>query len=118
VSGDQGQFFTFFDRSGNVVRAMGTATHSTWQVTNLDTGKTFAVQLPAGLERLTTSSDGTTTVVINGGAIGFNAPTDTPPGPFSFANSGRLVLTVDTNGNTTLLSVKGTQVDLCAAVSP
>jgi len=117
VSGDQGQSFTFFDQHGNVVRAMGTATQSTWQVTNLATGKTQTVQLPAGLERLTASPDGTTTVVISGGAIGFNAPTDTPPGPFSFANSGRLVLTVDTNGNTTLLSVKGTQEDLCAAVA-
>jgi hypothetical protein len=118
VSGDQGQNFTFFDRNGNVVRQQGTAAPSVWRFTNLDTGKAVTVQLPAGSERVTTSSDGTTTVVIRGGAIGFNAPTDSPPGPFSFMNVGHLVVTIDTNGNGTSLSLSGKRVDLCAAVAP
>lgn len=43
IGGDQGQNLTFFDRNGNVVREMGTATHATWRITNLDTEKSNAI---------------------------------------------------------------------------
>ena len=117
ISGDEGHDFTFFDKNGNVVRQMSTARPSTWAITNLDTGASYSFNLPAGHLRLTTSSDGTTTVVISGASVGFNAPTDTPPGPFTTSDVGRLVLVIDPDGNGTILSVSGKEVDLCAAVA-
>ena len=85
-------------------------------ITNLDTGKTYSLRLPAGTGRITFAADGTTTVTITGGAIGFNSPADTPPGPFSLTNVGRLVFVIAPDGTGTL-SLEGAQTDLCAAVS-
>ena len=56
-------------------------------------------------------------MVISGGSVGWNAPTDTPPGPFTLENIGRLVFVIDSNGNGTL-AVTGNQTDLCATVAP
>ena len=117
VSGDEGHDFTFFDKNGDVVRQMGTARTSMWKITNLDTDVSYSFKLPGGHLRLTTASDGTTTVVISGGSVGWNAPTDTPPGPFTLENIGRLVFVIDPNGNGTL-TVTGNQTDLCATVAP
>jgi hypothetical protein len=50
-------------------------------------------------------------------AIGFNAPTDTPPGPFSFMNIGRLVLVIAPDGSGTITQLSGNTTDLCAAVA-
>jgi hypothetical protein len=116
VSGGTGQQLTFVDRNGDVVRIANRVTPSTWVITNLDTGESHTVQLPAGTGRITFAADGTTTVVITGGAIGFNSPTDTPPGPFSLTNVGRLVFVIAPDGTGTL-SLRGTQTDLCDAVS-
>ena len=118
VSGDKGKLFTFYDKDGNVVREAGTANHSTWLVTNLDTGKTYTVQLPGGLLTTTTSPDGTVNGVINGGVLGFNAPTDVPAGPFAFAGTGHFVFTIDPNdGHSTIVKETGQKTDLCAAVA-
>jgi hypothetical protein len=116
VSGGTGQQLTFVDRSGDAVRIFNRVTPSTWVITNLDTGESHSVQLPAGTGRITFAADGTTTVTITGGAIGFNSSTDTPPGPFSLTNVGRLVFVIAPNGTGTL-SLRGEQTDLCAAVS-
>ena len=116
VSGGTGQQVTFFDGNGDVVRIFNRVSPSTWVVTNLDTGKSYSLRLPAGTGRITFASDGTTTVTITGGAIGFNSPTDSPPGPFSLTNVGRLVFVIAPNGTGTL-SLRGEQTDLCSAVS-
>jgi hypothetical protein len=117
VSGDEGQNFTFFDQDGNVVRQVGTARTSVWRITNLDTNVSYTVNLPGGTLTSTPASDGSTTVVVAGGAIGFNAPTDTPPGPFSFTNVGRVVLVIAPDGSGTIVSMSGHTFDLCAAVA-
>jgi hypothetical protein len=116
VSGGTGQQLTFVDRNGDVVRIFNRVTPSTWVITNLDTGESHPVQLPAGTGRITFAADGTTTVTITGGAIGFNSPPDTPPGPFSLTNVGRLVFVIAPDGTGTL-SLRGEQTDLCATVS-
>jgi len=118
ISGDQGQAFTFFDQSGNVVREMGTARPSTWRITNLESHASRTVDLPAGHLRSSTAPDGTMFVDISGGSIGFNGPTDTPPGPFAFTNVGHLVLAIRPDGTGTLVSVTGRRFDLCQAVAP
>ena len=102
VSGGTGQQLTFVDRNGDVVRIFNRVTPSTWVITNLDTGESHSLQLPAGTGRITFAADGTTTVTITGGAIGFNSPTDTPPGPFSLTNVGRLVFVIAPDGTGTL----------------
>jgi hypothetical protein len=117
VAGGQGQLVTFFDRAGNVVRQTDHARPSTWVFTNLDSGKSVTLRLPAGTLTISPAADGTTTVVINGSAIGFNAPTDTPPGPFSFMNIGRLVLVIAPDGSGTITQLSGNTTDLCAAVT-
>jgi hypothetical protein len=117
VSGGQGQRVAFFDRAGNLVRETDHARPSTFLFTNLDTGKSVALRLPGGTLTITPLADGTTKIVINGSAIGFNAPTDTPPGPFSFTSNGHLVLVVASDGNSTITQLSGNPTDLCAAVA-
>jgi hypothetical protein len=118
VAGGEGQLFTFIDRDGDVVRLMNNARPSVWVITNLDTGASYTLTLPAGVDRITPSPDGTTTVTISGGAIGFNAPTDTPPGPFALTNAGHLVFVIAPDGTGTLTQLSGKKTDLCAAVAP
>jgi hypothetical protein len=117
VAGGQGQLMTFFDRDGNVVRQTNHARPSTWAFTNLENGKSVTLRLPAGILTVSTAADGTTTVVIDGSAIGFNAPTDTPPGPFSLENIGRLVFVIAADGSGTITQLSGNTTDLCAAVA-
>jgi hypothetical protein len=118
VSGGEGQLFTFIDHNGHVVRLMNHAKPSVWFFTNLDSGASYTLKLPAGLDRIAPSADGTTTVTISGGAIGFNAPTDTPPGPFALTNVGHLIFVIAPDGTGTLTKLSGKQTDLCAAVGP
>ena len=117
VSGGQGQLVTFFDRAGNVVRQTDHARPSTWTFTNLDNGRSVTLRLPAGTLTISTAADGTTTVVVNGSAIGFNSPTDTPPGPFALMNIGRLVFVIASDGSGTITQLSGNTTDLCAAVA-
>ena len=115
VSGGTGEQLVFTDRSGGLVRIFNRVTPSTWVITNLETDESQQVVVPGGSGRISFAADGTTTVTISGGAIGFNAPADTPPGPFSLVNVGRLVFVIAPDGTGTL-SLRGTQTDLCAAV--
>lgn len=116
TSGGTGEQLTFLDGSGDLVRIFNRVTPSTWVITNLDTGESHTVRLPAGTGRISFAEDGSTIVTITGGAIGFNAPADTPPGPFSLTNVGRLDFVIAPDGTGTL-SLRGVQTDLCATVS-
>jgi hypothetical protein len=117
VAGGEGQLFTFVDHGGDLVRLMNTARPATWVVTNLDTGATYTFTGQGGVTRITPSADGTTTVVASGGIIGFNSPTDTPPGPFALSIEGHLIFVIAPDGTGTLTQVSGKITDLCAAVS-
>ena len=112
MSGDEGQTFTFFDHDGNVVREAGTARPSVWKVTNVATGKSYTVNLPAGHLESTSAPDGTVTQSLSGGVIGYNTPADTPAGPFAHANVGRFVVEIAPDGAGTLVKATGSQVDL------
>jgi len=117
VSGGTGKQWTFFDANGSVVRIHNHVGPSTWVITNLETAASFTVRLPAGNGTVRFAPDGTVTVTISGGAIGFNAPTDTPPGPFSLTNVGHLVFVVAPDGTGSLAQLSGKRTDLCAAVA-
>ena len=117
VSGGTGQQWTFLDQAGELVRIQNRVGPSTWMITNLDSGETATISLPAGFGSIRFASDGTATVTISGGVIGFNAPTDTPPGPFSLAISGRVVFIVAPDGTGTLAQLSGDVTSLCDLVS-
>jgi hypothetical protein len=117
VSGDQGRMITFFDHEGNVTRIMGTARPSVWSITNVETGASATVNLPAGHQTVTFLADGTAHIEISGGVIGFQGPLDTPAGPFAFTNVGRLIVNIALDNTGTLLALSGHRFDLCAAVA-
>ena len=71
VSGGTGEQLTFFDQNGEFVRVFNRVRPSTWVVTNLDTGESQTVRVPAGTGRIKPGPDGSTIVTISGGAIGF-----------------------------------------------
>lgn len=117
VGGGKGQSLTFLDQNGDLARLMIFARPSTWEITNLESGDSVTVTIPAAQWRIVPSSDGTTTIFFSGGVIGFNSPADTPPGPFSLTNAGRIVFVVAANGTGTLQVLHGRTTDLCAAVA-
>jgi hypothetical protein len=113
-----GNQLTFFDRSGNVVRQTLIVGPSTWKITNLNTNASHTFAVAAARENVTPHDDGSVTVELSGGIVGFNAPTDTPPGPFALTFSGRLVINVAADGTGTIIQSSGTSTDLCATVAP
>jgi hypothetical protein len=117
ASGGGQRVFTFLDNGGNFERMATIARSSTWVFTNLSTDASYTVALPAGRTEVTVAGDGTVTVLLSGGIIGFNAPTDTPPGPFSLAVVGRLIFVITPDGTGTITQLSGKVIDLCAAVS-
>jgi hypothetical protein len=89
---------------------------ATWLFTNDDNGKSVTLKLPAGILTVVPNADGTTTVIVDGSAIGFNAPTDTPD-PFSLMNIGRLVLVISADGTSTITHLSGNTTLLCDLVA-
>jgi hypothetical protein len=116
VEGGTGQQWTFFTQDGDLARIQNRVGPSTWVITNLESGESYTLRLPAGSGTIRFATDGTITVTISGGVIGFNAPTDTPPGPFASAIAGHVVFIVAPDGTGTLAQQSGTVTDLCAAV--
>lgn len=112
-----GQQWVFFDQDGQVVRIQNHVGPSTWVVTNLDSGASYTLRLPAGNGSIRFAPDGSFTVKISGGVIGFNAPTDTPPGPFALGDVGHIVFVVAPHGTGTLAQLSGKVTDLCEAVT-
>jgi hypothetical protein len=113
-----GNQLTFFDRNGNVVHLATTVGRSTWKITNLDTSASYTFAVAGGRTNVTPHDDGSVTVVLSGGIVGSNAPTDSPPGPFAITFSGHLVLNISADGIFTFIQQSGTTTDLCAKVAP
>jgi hypothetical protein len=113
-----GNQLTFFDHNGDVVHQATTVGPSTWTITNLDTDASYIFAVAAARVNITPHDDGSVTVELSGGIVGFNAPTDTPPGPFALTFSGRLVLDIAADGAGTIIQQSGTSTDLCATVAP
>jgi hypothetical protein len=113
-----GNQLTFFDRNGHSLHQAITVGPSTWKITNLDTNASYTFAVAAARANITPHDDGSVSVELSGGIVGFNAPTDTPPGPFAMTFSGRLVLNIGVDGAGTIIRQSGASTDLCAKVAP
>jgi hypothetical protein len=88
-----------------------------FELTNLDTGKSLVVNI-SGPVTAVFHPDGSVRADFGGlsGPIVF-FPTDIPPGPKAFINSGRLVVDITPSGQLILVSQSGHEEDVCAALS-
>jgi hypothetical protein len=98
--------------SGN--RVFDAFLQSTATVTNLDTGTSITVSI-VGPSHITLNDDGSFTLVGTGPSLFFFTPPPLLPG-ITLLN-GRLVLTVDSQGNPTSFSSVGETRDLCAELA-
>ena len=117
LSGGEGKSLTFTDSGSSVSRLVLFARPSTWEITNLETGDSATVTIPATQWQIVSSPDGTTTIKFSGGVIGFNGPADTPPGPFSLTHAGRVVFVVAPDGTGTIETIRGHTTLLCPLVA-
>lgn len=101
---------TFTDKAGDTVKLMGVFPANTLTLTNLDTGKSITLvatgQFHAQLKR-----DGSGVVRVTGHGPSLSHPVTGEPGIWYL--SGRIIATLDTDGNPTSLDSTGKLVDLC-----
>jgi hypothetical protein len=105
---------TFFDKDGNVVKLLGVfpGQRSTW--TNLDTGKSITL-VDSGSFHAQARHDGSVTIAITGhGPI--NSEIIGEPGLWYLAG-GRVLLSIDAQGNLTSVEVTGNLVNLCTQLA-
>jgi hypothetical protein len=106
----------FTDRNGNKVRVFAGKSGAVIY-TNTETGESVSFQSRGTRLRETTDATGTLLLEYSGhvGLVLF--PTDVPAGPSTTQISGRLVLTVESSGVTTVQKVQGQQIDICARLA-
>jgi hypothetical protein len=106
----------FTDRNGNKVRVFAGKSGAVIY-TNTETGESVSFQSRGTRLRETTDATGTLLLEYSGhvGLVLF--PTDEPAGPSTTQISGRLVLTVESSGVTTVQKVQGQQIDICARLA-
>ncbi len=88
-----------------------------FELSNLDTGKSLVVNI-SGPGFFVFHPDGSISADFGGrsGPVTF-FPTDIPPGPKAFINSGRVVVDITPTGQIILVSQSGHEEDVCAALS-
>jgi hypothetical protein len=88
-----------------------------FELSNLDTGKSLVVNV-SGPAFAVFHPDGSIRADFGGrsGPIVF-FPTDIPPGPKAFINSGRVVVDITPTGQFILVSQSGHEEDVCTALS-
>ena len=106
---------TFFDRAGNPVKLLGVFPGQTLTLTNLDTGKSITV-VNAGSFQARAERDGSVTISITGRGPIPNLVTGEPG--LWYLNGGRVVVTLDEDGNVTSVDTAGTLIDLCTQLTP
>src|SRR5207248_3239883 len=86
--------------------------------TNLDNGRSLTADISGPLI-VFNHSDGTATVILLGHAAEVFYPTDTPPGPKTFINAGRVVINSSgpPNFDFTLVSESGNELNVCTALA-
>jgi hypothetical protein len=106
---------TFFDREGNPVKQIGVFPGQTLTLTNLDTDTSITVT-NAGSFHTRAERDGSVTISITGhGPL----PNDIVGEPgLWYLNGGRVLVTLDADGNLTSVTVRGNVVNLCDRLAP
>ncbi len=106
----------FTDAEGNPVRIIKAGKGATLTFTNLNTLISTTVDPSGSVERTVINPDGTSTVTLSGHNVLILFSTDSPAGPSTVQYTGRVVYTVDQNGNFTVESTSGRQRDICAEI--
>ena len=107
---------SFTDRDGNE-RALLAGRARPVTATNLASGEQLVIP-GRGVSIWTTNyPDGSQRVTVSGTVLLVMYPTDIPAGPSTTVITGRLVYTVDADFVYTIVSVKGQQTDVCAALA-
>jgi hypothetical protein len=101
----------FTDKAGNPVKQIVVFPGNTLTLTNLDTGKSITVG-GTGSFQARAEPDGSVTFMVTGQGTLPNNPFTGEPGIW-YLNGGRVVVTVDAEGNNTSAELTGNLVDLC-----
>ena len=105
------------DKDGNAVFTLR-GVHNTFEITNLENGRTFTLQGKGFSYKAITTPDGTVTIYGSGHILYQLFPTDVPAGPSWFLFLGRVVITeVGDPVVATVQETNGRTIDLCALVS-
>lgn len=104
------------NRRGDVVHGFALQ-RGDMTVTNLDSGASITVHTDGSIFHDRFYPDGSALVTLVGEYVVGIYPTDTPPGPSTRLYNGRMDFRVDVDGNWTVLSFRGTEVDLCAPIA-
>jgi hypothetical protein len=110
----------FTDKNGNVVRRLSAGKGSELFFVNVETGATLSLTTGGSVRHTTVhpvGSETVETVTDTGHTVLIFLPTDVPAGPSTTLYLGRVVYTVDKDGNATLQEVHGKTTDICAALS-
>ena len=116
-SGGNSHVREFTGKNGNVVRSIQAGTGSALRFTNLDTGNTVSTKSNGAVSHITFNPNGSQTQTLTGHNVLILFPTDTPTGPSTMLIVGRVVFTVDVNGNFNVQEVSGNTTDICGALS-
>jgi hypothetical protein len=107
----------FTDKNGNPIRILSAGEGFLETFTNLDTGAAVTFKTGGSVSQTKVNPDGTLTFVGTGLNVIILFPTDVPAGPSTILYEGRFVATIDPTGVATVQLVRGTQKDICAALS-
>jgi hypothetical protein len=107
----------FRDTNGNVVRVLTAGKGNALTFTNLSTNEELSLKANGAVSHLVLNPDGTRTETLTGHTVTILFPTDVPAGPSTTLHVGRVVIATDENGVSTMQSVSGRSIDICAELS-
>lgn len=108
----------FTDKDGNLIRTLAAGKGWDFLFINLSTDATFPLKGNGSVTHASYNPDGTGTFTYTGHNVIIFFPTDVPAGPSTKQYIGRMVLTVDSDGVSTVQELSGKQIDICDALSP
>ena len=117
ITGGNQVMRTFRDENGNPVRFLSAGRGSALTLTNLSTGTSLSLRPNGSVTHVTFNPDGSSTWRTTGHNVLILFPTDIPAGPSTTLTVGQVVFTVDVNQVFTVMKVRGTSTDICAALS-
>lgn len=107
----------FTDGDGTVVWSLLTGRGGVTTFMNMDTEATFSIRATGTVGKTVYHPDGSMTSELMGGWIIIMFPTDDPPGPSTTQVLGRVVMETSADYVSTIKSMSGRQVDICAALT-